>query len=117
MLTLLLALQLYAPLAPVNIYSATLERVIDGDTYVMRVELGFSVLARVTVRLAGLDTPERYTSEGRSATEAAQTLFRGCPIEVIPTGDMTFARHVAHVRACGKDVADTLRAQGHVKKE
>jgi hypothetical protein len=41
--------------------------------------------------------------------------FRDCPIEVQPTGDRTFARWVAHVRACGDDVASWLRAAGHEK--
>jgi endonuclease YncB( thermonuclease family) len=96
-------------------FSATLERVIDGDTYQLRVELGFDMIARVTIRLADLDTPERFTPEGKAAKEAIEMRFRDCPIEVQPTGDRTFARWVAHVRACGADVASWLRAAGHEK--
>jgi len=34
------------------------ERIIDGDTLKVVVDLGFNTRKRVTVRLAGLDTPE-----------------------------------------------------------
>ena len=44
------------------VYNAILERVIDGDTIVVTLDLGFSVfLKKQTVRLAGIDTPESRT--------------------------------------------------------
>ena len=43
-------------------YNATLERVIDGDTIDVTLDLGFSVkLHKQRVRLAGIDTPESCT--------------------------------------------------------
>ena len=44
------------------VYKATIERVIDGDTIDVTLDLGFSVkLHKQRVRLAGIDTPESRT--------------------------------------------------------
>jgi endonuclease YncB( thermonuclease family) len=43
-------------------YSAHCDRVIDGDTIEVTIDLGFDVLKRETVRFAGLDSPETRTS-------------------------------------------------------
>ena len=43
-------------------YNCTLDRVIDGDTVDLNIDLGFSVfLTKQRVRLAGIDTPESRT--------------------------------------------------------
>lgn len=42
-------------------YRATLERVVDGDTMDVRIDLGFYVTLRERVRLAEIDTPEIYS--------------------------------------------------------
>ena len=39
-------------------YKATIERVIDGDTMDVTVDLGFFLTARMRVRLRGVNTPE-----------------------------------------------------------
>ncbi len=96
-------------------YPATLVRVIDGDTYVLRVDLPFAVSYTATVRLAGLDTPERTTDAGKQARVAAERLLRSGRIEVAPTGKMTFARHVAQVYVGGQSVADVLAQAGFKK--
>jgi len=44
----------------VHNYYATLDRVVDGDTLDITVDLGFRICTKVRVRLAGLDTPETY---------------------------------------------------------
>ena len=44
------------------VYNATLERVVDGDTVDVTLDLGFDVkLHKQRVRLAGIDTPESRT--------------------------------------------------------
>ncbi|MDP3720754.1 MAG: hypothetical protein Q8T13_23580 [Acidobacteriota bacterium] len=97
-------------------YPASLVRMVDADTYVLRVELGFDVSYTATIRLADLDTPERFTPEGRRATAAAEAALKSGPITVAPTGKMTFARHVAHVYVSGKKLAEILEAAGHRKR-
>lgn len=50
--------------APVDRFErrAVLERVIDGDTAVLRISLGFDVWVERTIRLVGVDTPETHTT-------------------------------------------------------
>ena len=44
-------------------YRCTLDRVIDGDTIDVCIDLGFDVLTRKRCRLMGIDTPESRTSD------------------------------------------------------
>lgn len=104
-----------ATVAAQTSYPASLVRVIDGDTYVLRVELGFQVSITVPIRLAGIDTPERFTPEGRAARAFAETTLRSGRIVVTPTGARTFERYVAAVTIDGKDLAGLLRVAGHAK--
>ena len=41
-----------------HLYHATVDRVIDGDTLICNVDLGFHCYAKVHVRLLGINTPE-----------------------------------------------------------
>jgi endonuclease YncB( thermonuclease family) len=41
------------------------ERVVDGDTCILLLDLGFNIFYKVDVRLMGLDTPEKSTPEGK----------------------------------------------------
>jgi len=44
-------------------YSCTVERVVDGDTIDVVLDLGFDILYRSRVRLYGIDTPESRTRD------------------------------------------------------
>lgn len=39
-------------------YRARVDRVVDGDTLIMQIDLGFHITAKVSVRLLNVDTPE-----------------------------------------------------------
>ena len=71
---------------PNYVYAAKLERVVDGDTYELMVDLGCSVWHKLTVRLLGVNTPETKgaTREaGLAATEEARRWFSDHPDLVI----------------------------------
>ncbi len=51
------------------VYNAHLEKVVDADTVDLLVDLGFNVQMKMRVRLMGIDAPERYTPDGKAATE------------------------------------------------
>lgn len=98
-------------------YRATLIRAIDGDTYVMDVDLGFFVHNHVTVRLRGIDTPELATPEGPAARAFAVAALMQPSVVVETYKDrMTFARWVADVYCQGESLADLLRKAGHEAK-
>ena len=48
-------------------YRVTKHRVIDGDTVEVTLDLGFSIEHTVTVRLLGVDTPERNDQQWEKA--------------------------------------------------
>jgi endonuclease YncB( thermonuclease family) len=50
-------------------YSAQVEKVVDGDTLRVVVDLGFGIKTRQYLRLRGLDCPETDTPEGKKATD------------------------------------------------
>jgi endonuclease YncB( thermonuclease family) len=54
-------------------YAAFVERVIDGDTLKVRLDLGFDTLVRQTLRLRGIDCPEMDTGEGLRAKGFVQS--------------------------------------------
>jgi len=64
-------------------YMARLERVVDGDTYVLRVDCGFSISFTEKFRLNGANTPEKFgrnaSDEGRTASEFVAALLRAQP--------------------------------------
>ena len=96
-------------------YPSELVRVVDGDTYIMRMDLGFGVSYTASIRLADVDAHERFTVAGKAASLAVGVFLRSGAITVEPTGDRTFERYVARVYVDGKPVADFLIAGGHKK--
>lgn len=67
-------------------YRAHVVRVIDGDTCVLDVQLGFDVAVRQTCRLFGVNAPELKTPAG----QAAKTWLEG----QLPAGQAVFIRTV-----------------------
>jgi micrococcal nuclease len=56
-----------AVVRPTYQYRATLERVIDGDTLVVHLDLGLRMTATVPLRLLGVNSPEMKTDAGKAA--------------------------------------------------
>lgn len=50
-------------------YSATVRKVIDGDTVDLTVDLGFHVRIDIRTRLLGINAPEVSTNEGKVSRE------------------------------------------------
>lgn len=60
-------------------YEGTVYRVVDGDTYVIDIDLGFYVTVRERVRLRGADVAERFTEKGKEARQSLLGLITGRP--------------------------------------
>jgi len=115
----------------IRVFPARLVRVVDGDTFVVRLDLGVSVFADQTVRLYGVDTPERGDGDRWSdARFRSNHLMRtikplmdgeSWPLLVstaqTPSGTQArekYGRLLARVTLVdGKDLATTLVAEGH----
>lgn len=100
-------------------YRATCPRVVDGDTFVLAIDLGFRVTIEIHGRLRGVNTPEVVGAEKAAGLAAAQfvrsLLTPATPLIVESFKDeQSFARWVVDVTLPdGSDLADVLVKAGH----
>jgi len=67
-----------------RIYMARIRRVVDGDTLVVMVDLGFGVEIAETLRLRGIDAPELPTRAGVRAREFVCEALSASERAVVP---------------------------------
>lgn len=67
---------------PVYEYRAVIIRIVDGDTIHATIDLGLDVRVDVTLRLAGINAPERGTVAGGAATAYLKSLVGPLPATV-----------------------------------
>ena len=102
------------------VYTSTLERIVDGDTFDCSLDLGFDVkLHKQRVRLAGIDTPESRTRDkaekvlGLAAKERLKELCVG-KIKVKSLGKGKYGRILGiPYTEDGKDICQMLIKEGH----
>ena len=102
------------------IYKATIERVVDGDTIDVTLDLGFDVrLHKQRCRLAGLDCPESRTrdlAEKKLGLDAKERLKELCigSITIKSFGKGKYGRILAiPYTEDGKDICQLLIKEGH----
>jgi micrococcal nuclease len=102
------------------IYNATLDRIVDGDTFDCILDLGFDVkIHKQRVRLAGIDTPESRTrdlAEKKLGLAAKQRLKELCvgKIKIKSLGKGKYGRILGiPYTEDGKDICQTLIDEGH----
>ena len=102
------------------VYRATLERVVDGDTIDVTLDLGFDVkLHKQRCRLSGIDTPESRTrdlAEKKLGLEAKERLKELCKEKLIikSLGKGKYGRILAiPYTEDGKDICQILIKEGH----
>ena len=101
------------------VYKATLERIVDGDTFDCCLDLGFDVkLHKQRVRLAGIDTPESRTRDlaekklGLAAKARLKELCKG-EIKVKSLGKGKYGRILGiPYTKDGKDICKMLVDEG-----
>ena len=72
-------------------YNAVLDRVVDGDTIDVTIDLGFNVWKKIRVRMEGINTPESRTrdlEEKKRGIAAKDRL-----IELLGDGNFTLQSH------------------------
>lgn len=99
---------------PAYRYRATVDRVIDGDTYVLDVDLGFRVHAKIEIRLHGWSCAELGTPAGEAAKVRADVMLRGADEIVVESyhDRRSFARWVADVYIDGVLLGAQLEQAG-----
>lgn len=102
-------------------YQAVVERVIDGDTLKVRVDLGFDLEHRETLRLRGIDAPEMSTKAGESAKAFVQSILKEADtITIYTSRSDKYDRYLADVFAQGESgevfVNNLLLERGHARR-
>jgi len=54
---------------PMYTYNAKVEKIVDGDTVLATVDLGFNTWKKVTIRLNGINAPESRTTNQEEKTK------------------------------------------------
>lgn len=79
-------------------YKAYVERVIDGDTLLVMIDLGPGVWIRERVRLNGIDAPELSAKPGVKAKKALEDILRNIPFVILKTSQVDmYHRYLADV--------------------
>lgn len=94
-------------------YAATLNRVIDGDTVILNVDLGFHLTGALTFRLRGVNTPERGEPGWGEAKAYLEQRLTGKPLGIRTHKGQTFARWLADVYVDGRNLADDIVTDGY----
>jgi len=79
-------------------YKAYMEKVVDGDTLVVNIDLGFKVFIRQRLRLRGLDAPELGTKPGVTSKKFVESRLKDVKFLVIKThGSDKYDRYLVDV--------------------
>ena len=86
------------PAPGLHTYTGIVEKVVDGDTLDVRIDLGFDVWRVERLRLRGIDAPEMNTPAGRAAREFVERALAGCELVAFRTYKTDiYARYIADV--------------------
>ena len=92
------AATLERPLPGLHRYVGIIEKIVDGDTLDVRIDLGFDVWRLERIRLRGVDTPEMDTAEGKAAREFVVQALSGVASVAFKTYKTDiYARYIADV--------------------
>jgi endonuclease YncB( thermonuclease family) len=102
-------------------YQAVVERVIDGDTLKVRVDLGFDLEHRETLRLRGIDAPEMSNKAGEAAKAFVLSILKEADtITIYTSRSDKYDRYLADVFAASDSgevfVNNLLLERGHAKR-
>jgi len=79
-------------------YKAELERVVDGDTIHVKLDLGFGIKHREILRLAKINAAEAETKEGKKATTALKKILKDSSFLIVRTNKTDiYGRYVADI--------------------
>jgi len=92
------ALKLTRPVEPTYVYKAIVKRVVDGDTLLLLIDLGFQVWKEQRIRLAGIDTPALDEAGGQEAFHFVRDQLAKVKFVMLKTGKIDiYGRYVGDV--------------------
>lgn len=101
---------------PPYTYSATIVRVVDGDSAYAEVSLGFHLKLEISMRLEGINAPELNTAAGKLARDYLKSLIPAGTAVLIRTykdPKDKYGRWLARIYRDKVDVNKEMLAAGH----
>jgi len=105
-------------------YIAKVEKVVDGDTIDVSIDLGFKIFKKARLRLLGIDTPEIHgvpkdSEEYRAGMKAKEwledkLLYKIVVVRTHKTGK--YGRYLAKVYLQGNDINEQLVELGLARR-
>lgn len=96
-------------------YRAKVVRVVDGDTVILSVDLGFRVQHEISVRLARINAPERgQDGLDRAKLALCEILHEGAEVFLTTKKGDRYGRWIGEISTEGENVSDLLLADGVV---
>ena len=102
------------------LYRATPERVVDGDTIILKVHLGFGIIKRDRFRLGSVNLPESSETTGkRLSTWLRKRLKTADPVIIRTHGNDRYARYLADILYLPgeRDAEKVLKEGRHLNAE
>ena len=101
----------------------SVDRVVDGDTVDITVDLGFSIFHKVRVRLEGIDTPEVRTKDlrekaaGIAAADFLEQILEGVGQLTIKTSKQgKYGRYLGTIYKDGKNLNEVMIVEGYAER-
>jgi micrococcal nuclease len=92
-------------------YKAKLNRVVDGDTVNLTIDLGFRLTYTANCRMAGINAPEMNTEEGKTAKVALMQMLSS-DFTIESTGLDKYGRPVVKIG----NINDKMVEGGYARK-
>lgn len=93
-------------------YDAVIDRVIDGDTFVCTIDVGFSMFTKQKVRLLGIDCLEMSTPDGKAVRGIVYDMLSGKAVVIQTHEKDNFGRWLGTVYFDGMNVNQWLLDNG-----
>jgi len=85
-------------------YKAIVDRVVDGDTLVLLVDVGFSITIKEKFRLNYINAPELSTKEGQAVKQIVIDKLQGKSVEISCEGKDKYGRWLAVIYQDGVNI-------------
>lgn len=96
-------------------YEASVDHVVDGDTFWAHIDLGFGVTLYQRLRLRRLDAPELITTEGQKAKKILENVLNrasGPILLKVSKSDDQYGRYLVDIWINTKNIAQSLLDSG-----
>ena len=98
-------------------YKAIVNRVVDGDTVNLTLDLGFRLSYTANCRMAGINAPEMSEDGGEASRIALlESLPIGQSVYIMSTGLDKYGRPVVVIKVNGMDINIKMITQGFAVK-